>query len=99
MNNKLVKVNWVLSALITIIAIYGYFIVINYAIKFGKNGYYEGLEGYLFILIFTSPILIFQFILSVVLILKKIKIKQVQLSLLPLVFATIIPFGSALFIS
>lgn len=98
MKNKLVTVNWILAALVTVIVIYGYFVIANYAIKFGKTGYYEGLEGYFFILVFMSPILIAQLVLAITLIAKKIKSKQAQLSLLPLMFATIIPFGVAVVI-
>ena len=98
MNNKLVTINWILAALVTAIVIYGYFVIANYAIEFGKTGYYEGLEGYFFILVFTSPILVAQLVLAITLMAKKIKSKQAQLSLLPLMFATIIPFGVAVVI-
>jgi uncharacterized membrane protein len=98
MNNKFVTVNWILAALVTAIAVYGYFIIANYTIEYGKAGYYESLEGYLFILVFTSPVLVLQLVLATSLIVKNIKTKQAKLSLLPLVLATIVPFGVAVVI-
>ena len=98
MYNKLVTINWILAVLVTAIVIYGYFVIANYVIEFGKTGYYEGLEGYFFILVFTSPILAVQLILAITLIAKKIKTKHAKLSLLPLMFATVIPIGVAIVI-
>ena len=98
MINKLVTVNWILAILIAVIVIGGYFSIANYVIKFGKTGYYEGLEGYSFILVFASPILVAQLLLAIILIAKKVKPRQAQLSLLPLIFATLIPFGVAVVI-
>jgi len=93
--NRLHSINIFLAVFIAALACYGYVHLFSY----GLQGYYESLEGYIFLLLFTSPVVLANLIFSFSLFAGKYKFKQVILCLVPSIIYCVVPFLIAIGIS